>query len=75
MTRAIIVTTRRAAAVAMTPMVPPMLNRVMATVLTNAGAASRCSQKPVARRISVVLHRMWVDDADFPSDIPVHHAT
>lgn len=28
----------------------------------------------LARRISVILHRMWVDDADFRSDIAVPHA-
>lgn len=25
----------------------------------------------LARRISVILHRMWVDDTDFQSDMPV----
>jgi transposase len=29
----------------------------------------------LARRISVILHRMWVDDTDFRSDSPVPHAT
>lgn len=28
----------------------------------------------LARRISVILHRMWVDDTNFRSDIPVPHA-
>ncbi|WP_323036376.1 transposase [Pararhodobacter sp.] len=28
----------------------------------------------LARRISVILHRMWVDDTDFRSDIAVPHA-
>jgi hypothetical protein len=28
----------------------------------------------LARRISVILHRMWVDDADFRSDIAAPHA-
>ena len=28
----------------------------------------------LARRIGVILHRMWVDDADFRSDIAVPHA-
>ena len=28
----------------------------------------------LARRISVILHRMWVDDVDFQSDIPPQHA-
>ena len=28
----------------------------------------------LARRIGVILHRMWVDDTDFRSDIPIPHA-
>lgn len=28
----------------------------------------------LARRIGVILHRMWVDDTDFQSDITVPHA-
>jgi len=28
----------------------------------------------LARRIGVILHRMWVDDTDFRSDIAVAHA-
>lgn len=28
----------------------------------------------LARRISVILHRIWIDDADFRSDIAVPHA-
>lgn len=28
----------------------------------------------LARRIGVILHRMWVDDTDFRSDIPARHA-
>ena len=28
----------------------------------------------LARRISVILHRMWVDDTDFRSDTPMPHA-
>lgn len=28
----------------------------------------------LARRISVILHRMWVDDVDFQSDIRTQHA-
>jgi len=29
----------------------------------------------LARRIAVILHRVWVDDTDFLSDIPMQHAT
>jgi transposase len=28
----------------------------------------------LARRIGVILHRMWVDDTEFRSDIPIPHA-
>lgn len=28
----------------------------------------------LARRIGVILHRMWVDDTDFRSDIALAHA-
>ena len=28
----------------------------------------------LARRIAVILHRMWKDDTNFPLDIPVLHA-
>ena len=28
----------------------------------------------LARRISVILHRMWVEDNDFHADGPIPHA-
>ena len=28
----------------------------------------------LARRIGVILHRMWVEDTDLRSDVPVPHA-
>lgn len=39
--------------------------------------ARRCGGKramvALARRVNVILHRMWVDDADFRSDLAVPH--
>jgi transposase len=58
-----------------------MLHRGRSTWLRTWAAqfARRRGGKPamvaLARRIGVILHRMWVDDTDFRSDIAVAHAT
>lgn len=35
---------------------------------------SKRAMVALARRFSVILHRMWVNDTDLPSDIAVAHA-
>ncbi|MCB2050386.1 MAG: hypothetical protein KDE63_03050 [Novosphingobium sp.] len=36
--------------------------------------SSQAGRLRLARRIAVILHRMWKDDTDFRFDIPVLHA-
>ena len=41
----------------------------------SAHSTTSSARAPVGpRRISVILHRMWIDDTDFQSDIPVPYA-
>ena len=35
---------------------------------------SKRAMVALARRIAVIVHRMWRDDTDFRFDIPVRHA-
>src|SRR6056297_3367648 len=57
-----------------------MMNRGRSTWLRTWAAqvarrrGGRRAMVALARRMSVILHRMWVDDADFRSDIAVPHA-
>ena len=58
-----------------------MMHRGRSTWLRTSAAqvTRRCGAKramaALARRIAVILHRMWVDDTDFPSDITMPCAT
>lgn len=47
--------------------------RTWAAQLARRRGAKR-AMVALARRIAVILHRMWVDDTDFRSDIPMPHA-
>ena len=46
--------------------------RTWAAKLARRGGAKR-AMEALARRIAVILHRIWVDDTDFRSDIPLAH--
>ena len=58
-----------------------MMHRVRATWLRTwvVKIARRRGAKramvALARRIALILHRMWKDDTDFRFDIPVQHAS
>jgi transposase len=45
--------------------------RTWAAKLARRRGAKR-AMVALARRIAVMLHRMWKDDADFRVDVPVH---
>ena len=57
-----------------------MMHRGHSTWLRTWGAqvarrrGAKRAMVALARRISVILHRMWVDDADFRSDTALPHA-
>ena len=48
--------------------------RTWAAKLARRRGAKR-AMVALARRIAVILHRMWKDDTDFRFDIPVLHAS
>jgi transposase len=64
---------RRALCQAATVMMHPGRSTWLRTWVARRRGAKR-AMVALARRISVILHRMWVDDADFRSDTALPHA-